>query len=278
MISLNCKGRILKLDAPKVMGILNITSDSFFDGGAYLEMDAILQRVQEMVDEGVAIVDVGGMSSRPGAEIINAEEEAQKVVPVIRAINNRFPDIIISIDTVHSTVAQQAIDAGARMINDISGGNIDAEIWNVCKHNSVPYVLMHMQGVPNMMQNNPKYDDVTLDILTYLRDKVYELQTLGIKDVIIDPGFGFGKTIEQNYELLDKLSSFKILDCAILVGISRKSMIYKLLDSTPKEALNGTTATHMVALQNGANILRVHDVREAKECIEIFRQLKKSRS
>ena len=273
MNSLNCRGRLLRLEEPKVMGILNVTPDSFYDGGDYNTVGNAVQRVGEMIDEGASIIDIGGMSSRPGAEVIQLEEEEKRVIPVIEAVRKTYPNTIISIDTVHSDIAKKAIEAGASMINDISGGNIDNRIWNIALEYDAPYILMHMQGLPNTMQANPQYDDVALDILKYLRDKVFNLRSLGLKDIIIDPGFGFGKTVEQNYELLSKLSSFKILDCPILVGLSRKSMIYNLLQCDAENALNGTTAAHMVALQNGAKILRVHDVKQASECIKIYQQL-----
>lgn len=276
MYALNCNGFLLNLDVPKVMGVLNVTPDSFFDGGQYSNINDALRRVSEMVEEGASIIDIGGMSSRPGAEIIDIKEELKRVMPILKEVKRAFPEVVISIDTVHSEVAQRAIDEGASIINDISGGELDNKIWSVASENNVPYILMHMQGKPNSMQNNPKYDDVTLDILKYLRDKVYLLRNLGLKDIVIDPGFGFGKTVEQNYVLLSRLSSFKILDCPLLAGISRKSMIHRLLNIDAKDALNGTTACHMIALQNGAKILRVHDVKEAKECILIFEQIRKA--
>lgn len=270
---MNCNGRLISFEVPVVMGILNVTPDSFYDGGSYASIETAIKKAGEMIDEGAVIIDIGGMSSRPGAELIDPNVEASRVIPVIREVHRSFPNVVISIDTVNAEIAQKAIDVGASVINDISGGSIDSEIWNVARNNNTPYILMHMKGTPNTMQENPVYKDVALDVLKYLRDKVFALRQLGLKDIIIDPGFGFGKTIEQNYHLLSNLSSFRILDCPIMVGLSRKSMIYKLLDSNPNDALNGTTATHMVALQNGAQILRVHDVKEAVECIKIFRQL-----
>ena len=274
---LNCKGRLLNLEVPAVMGILNVTPDSFYDGGQFNVIENALEQTGQMLEEGATIIDIGGMSSRPGAEIISVDEELNRVLLIVREIHKSFPKAILSIDTVHSDVAQKTIDEGVSMINDISGGTIDPGIWDVAKVNDVPYVLMHMQGRPNDMQKNPTYDDVALDILKFLRDKVFNLENLGVKDILIDPGFGFGKSIDQNYQLLNRLGSFRILDCPILVGISRKSMIYKLLDSTPEEALNGTSALHMIALQNGAKILRTHDVREAVECVQLHEQLKKTK-
>ena len=274
---LNCKGRLLNLEVPAVMGILNVTPDSFYDGGQFNVIENALEQTGQMLEEGATIIDIGGMSSRPGAEIISVDEELNRVLLIVREIHKSFPKAILSIDTVHSDVAQKTIDEGVSMINDISGGTIDPGIWDVAKVNDVPYVLMHMQGRPNDMQKNPTYDDVALDILKFLRDKVFNLENLGVKDILIDPGFGFGKSIDQNYQLLNRLGSFRILDCPILVGISRKSMIYKLLDGTPEEALNGTSALHMIALQNGAKILRTHDVREAVECVQLHEQLKKTK-
>ena len=276
MSVLNCNGRLLNLEVPVVMGILNVTPDSFYDGGQFNIVEKSLKQVEQMLDEGATIIDIGGMSSRPGAEIISVNEELNRVLPIIKEIHKSFPETILSIDTVHGEVAQKAIDNGASMINDISGGTIDPEIWNVAKENNVPYILMHMQGRPNDMQNNPTYENVSLDILRYLRDKVFQLQNLGVKDIVIDPGFGFGKSIDQNYQLLNRLGSFQLLDCPILVGISRKSMIYKFLESTPQQALNGTSVLHMIALQNGAKILRAHDVQEAVECVRLYEQLKKT--
>ncbi|MDF1695676.1 MAG: dihydropteroate synthase [Saprospiraceae bacterium] len=274
MNTLNCKGRLISLESPKVMGILNVTPDSFYDGGKFDGLDSAVQQVGKMIAEGVDIIDIGGMSSRPGAEIIEPQIEKSRVVPIIKAIKESFPEIVVSIDTVQGSVAQSAIDAGASIINDIAGGTVDQEIWDVAIQNKVPYILMHMQGRPNTMQLNPEYTNVVLDILGYLKDKVYALREKGLTDIVIDPGFGFGKTVAQNYTLLDRLSAFKILDCPILVGLSRKSMIYKVLDTTPKGAMNGTTALHMIALQRGAKILRVHDVKNAVECVKLFKELK----
>lgn len=272
-MNLNCKGRLLMLDSPIVMGILNVTPDSFFDGGEHDSLTNALEQTQKMVDEGATIIDVGGMSSRPGAEIISSEEEIRRVVPVIQEISNAFPDVFISLDTLHSAVANEGVQAGANIINDISGGNYDSKIWDVCIENDVPYILMHMQGEPNTMQHNPQYENVTLEILSFLKNRVHHLHSKGLKDIVIDPGFGFGKTVDQNFELLNKLGVFQILDLPILVGVSRKSMINKVLGTNPDSALNGTTAVHMLALERGANILRVHDVKEAVQCIKIYEKL-----
>lgn len=274
MNSINCNGQLLSLEVPQIMGILNVTPDSFYDGGHFTIVENAVRKSEEMIEEGAAIIDVGGMSTRPGAEIINEKEELKRVLPVIKEIKRRFPNVIVSIDTIRSEVARSAILEGASMVNDISGGDIDKEIWNVVNEYQVPYVLMHMQGRPESMQENPSYNNVSLEVLVYLRDKVFQLRSLGLKDIIIDPGFGFGKTIDQNYDLLKNLRSFEILECPIMVGISRKSMIHKLLGVEAKEALNGTTACHMIALQKGAKILRVHDVKEARQCILIHEQIR----
>jgi len=275
MNTLNCKGQLLDLSSPKIMGVLNMTPDSFYDGGMYVHLDNAMKNVEKMILEGADIIDVGGMSSRPGAEIISVEKELSRVLPVISAIAVRYPNQLISIDTVHGEVAKKAIDAGASIVNDISGGSIDSGIYQVCIDERVPYVLMHIQGKPENMQDNPSYENVTLDILSYLKQKVYELRKMGMKDIVVDPGFGFGKTIEQNYELLRKMNVFNILECPILAGVSRKSMIYKYLNITPQEALNGTSIANTYALINGAKILRVHDVNEAKECLQLFEIMSK---
>jgi len=271
--TINCKGRLLSLDVPVVMGILNTTPDSFFDGGRYTTADNILKKVAQMCEEGVDIIDVGGMSSRPGAEIIDTTEELKRVLPAIEIIQKNFPEKIISIDTIKANVAKAAIEAGAAMINDISAGTLDSTMHDMVASLQVPYVLMHIKGKPSDMQHNPEYTDVVLDILDHLIQQVGKLRQLNVKDIIVDVGFGFGKTVTHNYQLLQRLSVFKILGVPILVGISRKSMIYKVLNTTPEQALNGTTALHIVALQHGAKILRVHDVRAAKETILLWQQL-----
>ena len=272
--TINCKGKLLSLEKPIVMGILNVTPDSFYDGGQYSTKDEILRQVEQMLSEGAAIIDVGGMSSRPGAEIIGLDEELERVIPAIQWIDSNFPDVVISIDTVHAKVAQLAVEAGAAMVNDISAGKIDTKMYPTIGKLRVPYILMHMQNKPQSMQNVPTYKDVTQEILDFFIAEIGKLRTYDILDIIIDPGFGFGKTIAHNYELLNKLHVFNILEVPILAGISRKSMIYKVLEITPEKALNGTTALHMVALQQGAKILRVHDVKPAVETIQLFLQLK----
>lgn len=268
--TLNCKGRILDLSSPIVMGILNVTPDSFYDGGRYKDLSATLNHAEKMLTEGATIIDIGGMSSRPGAKEVPVNEELNRSIPVVKAVRKEFPQAYISIDTVWAEVARQAIDAGADMVNDISGGSMDNKLIPTTGQLGVPYILMHIQGKPQTMQNNPQYDNVVTDILDFFIQKTNELRQHGIHDIIIDPGFGFGKTVEHNYTILRKMSDFQILNLPVLVGISRKSMIYKVLDITPAEALNGTTALHVIALQNGTKILRVHDVREAVEVIKLY--------
>ena len=267
--TLNCNGRIVDLSQAQIMGILNLTPDSFYDGGRY-EGEAALRQVENMLGEGADIIDIGGMSSRPGAELVSLEEERQRVIPVIRSILKAFPETILSIDTVRSEIAKEAYACGVGIINDISASKVDSGMYDILGQLKVPYVLMHMQGLPNNMQQNPNYSNVTKDVLDFLIEELGRLKAYNPTDVIIDPGFGFGKTVEHNYELLKNLGLFKILECPIMVGISRKSMISKVTGSSSEEALNGTTALHMLALQNGADILRVHDVKEAVEVRKLF--------
>lgn len=275
--TINCKGRILHLDKPIVMGVLNVTPDSFYDGGRYVSEKEVLKQAELMLMEGATFIDVGGMSSKPGAEVIPEEEELSRVIGVIELIHRKFPEALLSIDTVRAKVAREAIAAGASMVNDISAGGIDDQLFHTVRDLKVPYVLMHMQNLPKSMQIKPNYSDVVAEILDFLILKVNELKELGVVDVLIDPGFGFGKTVANNYELLNKLHVFKILEVPILVGLSRKSMIYKVLETTPDKALNGTTALHMVALQQGAKVLRVHDVKPAIETIELFLALEEAK-
>lgn len=271
--TLNCRGRLLSLEDPVVMGILNATPDSFFDGGRYPTDKALMSRVEQMLSEGAVIIDVGGMSSRPGASIVEEEEEKRRVLPVIEAIARRFPEAILSVDTIRASVARSAVEAGGHLVNDISAGRLDDAMYETVADLGVPYILMHMQGTPKTMQQQPVYEEIVGDILDFFTEEVGKLRDRGVKDIILDPGFGFGKTITHNYRLLKYMHVFKILDIPVLAGISRKGMIYKLLGSTPEEALNGTTALHMVALQQGASILRAHDVRQAVEVIRCWKQL-----
>jgi dihydropteroate synthase len=269
MTTLNCGGKLLDLGEPKVMGILNCSPESFFDGAKNSDSDSIPERVNAMLTAGAVIIDVGGMSTRPGAPLISQDEELTRVLPALKLITKEFPEALVSIDTTKAEVARQAVDNGATMINDVSAGSLDPELWPLVARLQVPYVLMHMKGTPADMQDNPVYDDVTTEVIDFLSQRAYALHELGVHDIIIDPGFGFGKTVEHNYTLLATLDAFRIFDRPILVGLSRKSMISKPLHIKTDEALNGTTALHVLALLNGANILRVHDVKEAMQAIRL---------
>lgn len=271
--TLNCRGQLVSLEKPIVMGILNVTPDSFYDGGRHTQLFSQLRQTEKMLKEGATIIDIGGMSSRPGAEIISEDVELKRVLPIISAIQEEFPKAIVSIDTVRGKVAEEAVNSGASIVNDISAGKMDESMYPTVSRLGVPYILMHMQGKPASMQNEPIYTDVVKDVLDFLIEEVGKLRTLNVKDIIIDPGFGFGKTVEHNYALLKKMHVFQMLDCPLLAGVSRKSMIYKVLETSAKEALNGTTALHMVALQQGAKILRVHDVKPAIETVRLWEQL-----
>lgn len=273
MMTINCKGTLIDFSTPRVMGILNITPDSFFDGGRYKSESTILKQVEKMLLEGATFIDVGAYSSRPGAAHISEDEELSRIIPVIELLVREFSNIMISIDTFRSAVAQQTIDAGAAMINDISGGNMDKNMFRTIGKLQVPYIIMHMLGTPQNMQKNPIYEDVTQEVISFFAEKIHRLHQLKVNDVLIDVGFGFGKTIEHNYELLKNLELFKNIDCPLLVGVSRKSMLYKPLEINAKEALNATTSAHTIALLKGANILRAHDVKEAMEAIKIVEKL-----
>ena len=269
MSSINCKGKLIDLDTPKVMGILNITPDSFFDGGKFKSDANILKHTEKMLSEGATFIDVGGYSSRPNAQHISEDEELRRVIPVVDLLIKKFPKVLISIDTFRSNVATKCVNIGACMINDISAGNMDVKMFTTVAKLQVPYIIMHMQGTPQTMQKSPKHVDIVHEVIHYFSKKVNELHALNVNDIIIDVGFGFGKTPEQNYELLKNLSLLKNLEVPILTGISRKSMLYKLLKITPAKALNATTVANTMALMNGTNILRVHDVKEAVEAIII---------
>ena len=269
----NLQGAVNQLDRPLVMGIINTTPDSFYNGSRQTSEEQVLSRVKKMVDEGVDIVDIGGYSSRPGADDISPEQELQRVIPAVRSVVKNFPGITLSVDTFRSEVAKAAVDEGARIINDISGGEADPDMFNVVASLKVPYVLMHMRGQPHNMQQFTEYDDLVIEIINYFQEKVKKLKNLGVNDIILDPGFGFAKTLNQNYELLKKLNYFNVLNLPVLVGISRKSMIYKKLGLSAEEALNGTSVLHAIALIQGAMILRVHDVKEAKEAVFLFQEV-----
>ena len=259
-----------------VIGILNITTDSFYDGGKYLDNDKIISRCRIMLEEGASIIDIGAQSSRPGSSQISSEEELIKLIPTIKLLKNTFKDIILSIDTFWANTAKKCVSVGADIINDISAGEIDNAMFSTIAELNVPYIIMHMKGTPKNMQKNPSYNDVTKEIVSYFREKISKLNKLGFYKIIIDPGFGFGKTIQHNYQLLNNLNDLTHLKLPILIGVSRKSMIYNLLGTTPQKALNGTSIINTIALQNGANILRVHDVKEAYECIKITTFAKKN--
>ena len=275
MFTLNCKGRLLVVDKPLVMGIINATPDSFYEGSRFTGTSTILAQAEKMLLECADILDIGGQSTRPGSELISAEEELKRVLPAIEAISKNFPAAFISIDSFYSNVVKEAVNAGASIVNDISGGSMDNKMIETIAALQVPYILMHIKGTPQTMKQQAVYENVTREVLDYLIAKTDQLKQVGINDVIIDPGFGFGKTIEHNFELLKNLSVFKIIDKPILLGISRKSMIYKTLGKTSADALNGTTALNTIGLMNGASILRVHDVKEAKEAVALFMEMSK---
>lgn len=273
MKSINCKGKLIDLDHPKVMGILNLTPDSFYDGGKYRSEKEILLQMEKMIVEGATFVDIGAYSSRPGAEHISEEEELSRLIPVLEIILQKFPNVLISIDTFRSKIARLSIETGACMINDISAGSLDSQMFATIAKLQVPYIIMHMKGNPKNMQNKVDYDHLINDIIYYFSKKINELRTLNVNDIILDVGFGFSKTVDQNYELLANLNLFKNLGLPILTGVSRKSMLYKYLNTTSAKALNATTVANTIALQQGSNILRVHDVKEAIETIKILEKL-----
>lgn len=273
---INAGGTLLDLEIPKVMGILNITPDSFYKGSRYNTEEDILRAAVRMMEEGADILDIGGYSSRPGAADISQEEEGKRVLKAINLISRELPKAIISIDTFRADVAREAIiESGAHMINDISGGDADSEMFSVVEKLNVPYIMMHMKGDPRSMQDNPVYDDVVADILKWFGERIFRLQSAGVKDIIIDPGLGFGKTIDHNFELLRRLGDFSIAGLPLLIGVSRKSIIWKTLRITADEALNGTTVLNAIALANGADILRVHDVKEAVETVQLIQKIRK---
>lgn len=269
MFTLNCKGKLLVVDTPIIMGILNITPDSFYEGHGEKKVDDIVLLAEKMLEEGAGIIDIGGQSTRPGSVRVNAAVELQRVIPVITAIREKIPGAIISIDTYHSEVALASVKAGASIVNDISAGSMDKKMIATVAALQVPFIAMHMKGTPENMQDNPEYEEVVKEVLDFFIQKTDECKKVGINDVIIDPGFGFGKTMGHNYSLLKHLSVFSMLDKPILAGVSRKGMIYKPLTVTAAEALNGTTCINTIALLNGAHLLRVHDIKEAKEVISL---------
>jgi dihydropteroate synthase len=271
--SINFKGNLISLTRPVVMSILNTTPDSFFDGGKYNSIEKALKKVEKDLNQGATIIDIGGYSTKPGGKNVTIDEEIRRTIPYIEKIVDTFPDINISIDTFRGKVAALALDAGAGMINDVSAWNMDKEMFETIKKYNVPYVLMHMKGEPKNMQDNPRYENVTKEVIKFLSKKINKLNSNGINDVVIDPGFGFGKTNSDNYKLLKNMEFLKVLKAPILAGISRKSMIYKTLKINKLESINGTTALNMFALSKGAKILRVHDVKQAMECIYLSEQI-----
>ncbi|MFW2377124.1 MAG: dihydropteroate synthase [Cellulophaga baltica] len=273
-MTINCKGDLIDITDPKIMGVLNCTPDSFYDGGKYKNETEIINQVQKMLVDGATFIDIGAYSSRPGALQVNEEEELKRIIPIVTLVLKEFPECKISIDTFRSKVAEACIQGGAALINDISAGNLDLNMMSVVAKHQVPYIMMHMKGTPQDMQQNTNYTNLLTDILSYFSEKIATAHDKKINDLIIDPGFGFSKTIAQNYELMQKLELLKNTKKPLLVGISRKSMIYKILKTDAKNALNGTTSLNTIALLKGANILRVHDVKEASECIAIVQQLK----
>lgn len=273
MKTINCKGRLIDLSSPKVMGILNITPDSFYDGGKYKSDSDFLTQVETMLADGATFIDIGAYSSRPGADHISEKEELDRLLPVLNAICTKFDDVLISVDTFRSNVAKHAINHGAAIINDISAGKADENMLKTIRAFQVPYIMMHMRGTPQNMSSKTKYENLLVDVVKELSEQVHHAKKIGINDLIVDPGIGFAKNTNQNFTILKHLDYFNIFELPILLGVSRKSMIYKTLDSTADKALNGTSALNSIGLTKGATILRVHDVKEAVECIQLFESL-----
>jgi dihydropteroate synthase len=276
MYTLNCKGKLLVIEKPLVMGIINVTPDSFYDQHLHNGSDAVIALAKQMINDGADILDIGGQSTRPGSERITAKDEIERVLPVIQLLIKKYPGIILSIDTYHSEVAAVAVREGVAIVNDVSAGNMDEAMIQTVAALQVPYICMHMKGTPETMQQNASYDDIVKEVLDFFIKKIAQCTEAGIKDIIIDTGFGFGKTIAHNFMLLKNLSVFEMLDKPILAGLSRKGTIYKTLNITAGEALNGTTVLNTIALLSGVSILRVHDVKEAKETIQLFDSYKKA--
>jgi len=274
--SLNLAGKLLHFDTPKIMGIVNLTPDSFYTKGINNSVEGALFLAGKMLEEGAHVLDLGGQSSRPGAPLTGPDTEIQRVVPAIEAIVKRFPEAYLSVDTFHAPVAKAAVEAGAHIVNDISAGLMDEKMFQTVSDLKVSYIMMHMKGTPETMQQNPVYEAIVTEVFDFLNQRVQLARQHGIYDLMLDPGFGFGKTVDQNYSLLKHLNSFAILDLPVLAGLSRKSMIYKVLESEAEEALNGTTALHMLALNNGAHMLRVHDVKAAAEAISLFERYRQA--
>ncbi|TRX28964.1 dihydropteroate synthase [Flavobacterium franklandianum] len=272
-MTINCKGQLIDLTTPKVMGILNVTPNSFYDGGMYKSSSEMLTKVGKMLSDGATFIDVGAYSSKPSAEYVSEEEELQRILPIINLILEYYPETLLSVDTFRSEVAKVCIENGAAIINDISAGNLDDNMLETIAKYNVPYIMMHMRGTPETMQKMTSYENIVKEILFYFSEKVARARSFGINDLIIDPGFGFAKTLDQNYEVLQKMELFEILELPLLAGFSRKSMIYKTLQSSASDALNGTTVLNTVALTKGAKILRVHDVKQGMECVTLFNKI-----
>lgn len=270
MLSINCKGKLLSLDRPRVMGILNITPNSFYDGGKHHHIVPALNQMEKLLVEGADIIDIGAYSTQPKALFVSEEEELQRMIPFVKEAIKQFPEAILSIDTFRSEVAKQALTEGAHIINDVSGGKLDDKMFETVGQFQAPYILMHMKGTPQTMQQSTNYDDVMKEMIYYFSEQIQQARQAGIKDVIIDPGFGFSKTLDQNYEILSKLELLQNLDVPVLSALSRKSMIYRFFENSPQEALNGTTVLNTISLIKGAKLLRVHDVKEAVECVKLY--------
>ncbi|WP_324068909.1 MAG: dihydropteroate synthase [Flavobacterium sp.] len=273
-MTINCNSRLIDLNLPKVMGILNVTPNSFYDGGKHNEINSIMHQVDKMLSEGADFIDIGAYSSKPSAEFVSEEEEIKRLVPIIKELVDHFPSIVLSVDTFRANVAKVAVEHGAGIINDISAGLLDEKMLETVADLKVPYIMMHMRGNPQTMQSLMNYEDIVKEMIFYFSERIQKARSFGISDIVIDPGFGFAKTLEQNYEVLHKMELFSMLELPLLAGISRKSMIYKVLENSPQEALNGTSVLNTIALQKGAKILRVHDVKEAVECIKLVSKLK----
>jgi len=271
--SLNCRGKLIQMDKALIMGILNISDNSFFDGGKFNNIDSALKKTEEMLKDGADIIDIGAVSTKPGAKDMDINKELQRLIPILTEIKKQFPEAIISVDTWRAKAAKESLDIGADIINDISGGQFDDKMMEVVGKYDAPYILMHTKGKPNEMQKNPSYTDVMTEVKTYFSKQIAQAKECGINDIVLDPGFGFGKTVEHNYKILHALSEFNIFNKLVLVGISRKSMINNVLEIEAKQALNGTTVLNTIALLNGADILRVHDVKEAKEAVLLVERL-----
>lgn len=273
-MNINCNGKLIDLSTPKVMGILNVTPNSFYDGGKHKEINSIIHQVDKMLSEGADFIDIGAYSSKESAEFVSEEEEIKRLVPILKSLVETFPNIVLSVDTFRANVAKAAVENGVAMVNDISAGLLDEKMLETVAQLKVPYIMMHMRGNPQTMQSLTDYNDIVKEMIFYFSERIQKARSFGISDIVIDPGFGFAKTLEQNYQVLHKMELFKILELPILVGVSRKSMIYKVLENSPQEALNGTSVLNTIALQKGAKILRVHDVKEAVECIKLVSKLK----